>query len=203
MSLVRARLIADPLPEMLSDSQIASRLNKIGRQIRTAGIAKMRETYALSRNAIAPYLVLRRASPGRLYASLQFRARAVPIEAFKPRVEMRPVEIKSRSGTRIQRLPHILLNRYVGKAPKLIPGAFPLRQRNTGRLRSGEKVRKRTSRARGKLTPLRYYVFPERYLNDELLPHLQRLAGPALQISFRNVLRKRTARGRVLSRNTD
>lgn len=198
MSLVKARLEQGPAPEVLSPGQIANRLNKIGREIRSAGISKMRETYNLSRNALAPYIVLRRASYSNLSASLQFRVRALPIEAFKPRVEMRPVQIKTRRGTRVQKLPHVLLQRYVGKAAKVIPSAFPLRQRRTGRLKSGEQVRRRISKLRGRLTRLRYYVFPERYLFGKLLPHLKSLAGAAIGVQFRNAVR----RGGVLRRNS-
>lgn len=193
--MIGARLEVKPELEVVSRSQVASRINRVARATRTDAIAKMRETYNLSRNALAPYLVLSRASPTNLGAALRFKAKAIPLEAFKPRVEMRPTQIQTRRGVRTQRLPYILLNRYVGKAPKVIPGAFPLRQRTTGRLRSGEKVRKRTSKARGKLTYLRFYLFPQRYLFGTLLPYLRDRANGALVENFRYLVRARTGRG--------
>lgn len=195
MSLINGRLEVSGELETISRSQVASRINKVARAARSDGIAKMRETYNISRNSLSPYLVLNRASPSKLEASLRFKIKAVPIEAFKPRVQMRPTTIKTRRGTRVQRLPYILLNRYVGKAPKVIPGAFPLKQRTSGPLRSGEKVRRRTSHKRGKLTRLRYYVFPERFLFGELLPYLRTRANGALVENFRYVVRTRTGRG--------
>lgn len=199
MSLVRAGVQISEPPEVLDPAEIANRLNKIGRAVRTAAIDHMRETFNLSRPVLGLYMVLNRARASNLAASVRFRLKGVPLEFFNPRIEMRPVPIHTRRGTRVQRLPHVIVKRYTKRGAHVIPGAFPLRQRTTGRFKAGsDRIRKRISAAREKLTRMRFYVFPQRYLYGDLLPFVKNLATDRLAIDFRNTVRTTRRGQRVL-----
>lgn len=168
-------------------------LNRAAERARTFAIRRTSEIYNLSTRQLQPYLRLRRAAStgftGSVSASLNFLLRAIPIEQFKPRIEMRQFTVNVRGRPVRRRLATVLLQLYRAGAPKIVTPAFPLRQRATGRLRPGESIRRRVGAARDRLTRIRYFTFPQRFLDETLLPDTAAFAGETLRVEFDRALR--------------
>ncbi|MCX7062842.1 MAG: hypothetical protein NTZ11_18395 [Gammaproteobacteria bacterium] len=183
-------------------------LNRTIARARTFAGRKTTETYNLSTRDIAPFIRTRNVTrSGPLEGSLDLRVRAIPIETFKPRVVMQRFTYAIRGQMVTRRLPTIELKRFRKGNPKKIPGAFPLQQRVTGRLRTGDKVRRRIGSDRNRLTNIRYYTFPKRFVNETLLPEVRAFVGPRLRIEIDAAFRKfnlatgqRTLRGNRVPR---
>lgn len=179
-------------------------VDRAARATRAAAIQAVTAKYNIGTRALAPYIYVRRSSPGsgEIAASVTFQIKALPIEAFRPRVQMRAVTLTSSTGrTYSRKLPFILLRRYRDAGEKVIPTAFPMRQRQSGPLRAGDRIRRRTGTQREQLTNLRFYAMPRPYIENELLPAMREIAGEQLHIELRVAYRKSTSRGRVLRRN--
>lgn len=186
-----------PNPDELRKISIQG-LNRTIDRARTLVGRKTVETYNLSTRQIAPYITARRVSQSatQLEGSVDLHLRAIGIETFRPRVVLRSFTylINGREVTR--RLPTIELQRFRNGSPKLVKPAFPLHQRRTGQLRAGDTVRKRTGTARDKLTPIRYYTFPRRFIDETLAPAVREFAGPRLAIELDAAFRAFSSRGR-------
>jgi len=131
------------------------------------------------------------ASQGRNTATVTLKVKALPIEKFRPQVEMRKVSVLAFGKYPTTReLPHVRVQYFRRGRPQYIRPAFPLKQRSSGTLASGGKIRRRTGQARGKLTVLRYYTFPKRHL-EKMLPELLKVAGENVTVTFSAAWRNR------------
>lgn len=179
-----------------------SAVARTARSVRQSAIARTAAVYNLSKRTLSQYVQIRRESTG-LHASVQLQVRAVPIQAFTPKVQMDRFRYVDSRGRRVdRRLAAVYVKRYTQGRALRIPQAFPLRQRFGGALGAGDQVRRRTGAARGKLTVLRYYTFPKRFL-DELLPALRAEAAESLGVDMRAAVRRYTSRGRRELRRND
>ena len=134
--------------------------------------------------------------------SLRLRVRAIPIESFRPRVQMQSFTYQVRGKQVTRRLPAIYLQRFRDGEAKYVGPAFPLTQRRTGAVRRGEKVRRRIGPERDRLTRIRYYTFPKQFTEEVLLPDAQAFVGPAIAVELRRAFRRYSARrGRTLRSN--
>jgi len=180
-------------------------LNRTIDRARTLVGRKTVETYNLSTRQIAPYITARRVSrsASQLEGSVDLHLRAINIEAFRPRVVIRSFTYVISGHTVTRRLPTIEVQRFRDGTPKLVRPAFPLHQRRSGLLRRGEEIRKRTSADRDKLTRIRYYTFPRRFIEQVLTPTVADFVGPRLSIELDAAVRGFTARrGRALRSNS-
>lgn len=207
--MIKTELSPDPavaLAALKGDIRALSKqaLNRAARNARSFAIRRTSEVYNLSTRQLQPYLVLRRSSQGKdgsISASLGFRIRAIPIEQFKPRIEMRQFTVNVRGRPVRRRLATVLLQLYRAGSPKLVAPAFPLRQRTSGRLRPGEAIRRRIGPRRDRLTRLRYFTFPQRFLEETLLPQTAAFAGENVNVEFDRALRRdRNTRGGARTR---
>lgn len=176
-------------------------LNRTIERARTFAGRKTVETYNLSTRQIAPYVRARKVTvrADKLEGSVDLQIRAIPIETFRPQVVMRQITYNVRGRTVTRRVATIELQRFRNGTPKLVRPAFPLQQRRTGRLRAGEKVRRRTGRARDKLTKIRYYTFPRKFVAETLAPAVRAFVGPRIRIELDAAFRAFSARA---GRNT-
>lgn len=176
-------------------------LNRTIERARTFAGRKTVETYNLSTRQIAPYVRARKVTvrADKLEGSVDLQIRAIPIETFRPQVVMRQITYSVRGRTVTRRVATIELQRFRNGTPKLVRPAFPLQQRRTGRLRAGEKVRRRTGRARDKLTKIRYYTFPRKFVAETLAPAVREFVGPRIRIELDAAFRAFSARA---GRNT-
>lgn len=107
-------------------------------------------------------------------------------------------------------LPTIWVKRFRNGSAKQLGAYFPLHQRTSGALAGGESVRRRVgSNASGrgvsrdaqyegnKLTGVRYYTFPKRFL-AEIQPQLVEFVGSRGQVELRAAYRKWFRGQRVL-----
>lgn len=181
-------------------------LNRTIDRARTFAGRKTSETYNLSTRDIAPYIRTSKVTvrSEKLEGSVDLRVRAIPIETFKPRVVVRSFTYAWRGRTITRKLATIEVQRFRRGTPKLVGPAFPLQQRVTGRLRAGERVRRRTGPDRDKLTYIRYYTFPRRFVDETLTPAVREFVGPRLRIEIDAAFRAFTARraARTLRRNS-
>ena len=169
---------------------LVSSINRVGRDLRSRIVRKSLEVYNISRRELTPFVSVHRASGTRLRGSVRMLVRAIPIEAFRPRVKMQTFTFKVRGKDVKRRLPAIYLKRFKNAGEKYIGPAFPLTQRSSGVLRRGEKVRRRIGAERGRLTRIRYYTFPKQFAEEVLLPDAQAFIGPAISVELRRALRR-------------
>lgn len=172
----------------------------IGREARR----RTEAVYNLRANAISPYINVRSAQAvkGTALARVELAVRAIPIEVFAPQVRMQTFSYTDSRGRRVTReLPAVYFTRLRGGAPRYLRVAFPLQQRNSGALSAGDSIRRRIGPDRDRLTRLRYFTFPSRFLKQDLLPHLKQFGGDSVRVSLREAIRTLTKRGRTLRRN--
>lgn len=161
-------------------------------------VALTTETYNLDAETVKQFVTLGGPGDGSERASLTLKVRAIGIEAFNPIVNLVRFSGPDRIGRRFnnRELPEIRLSRLRGKAPRRVTGAFPLRQRTPGALQSGEDIRRRTGTAREKLTRIRFFTFPRKFVRESLLPAIRatvtELSGIEVREAFRRFSRGRT-----------
>lgn len=191
----------DTLSPAALNTQARLALNKVITAARTVASRKTTETYRLSTRQVLPYITARKvsASAGELSGSLELSIKPISIEAFKPRVVMKTVSYTWRGRTVTRRLATIEVQRFVDGAPKLVGPAFPLTQRRTGLLRAGEQVRRRIGKDRNKLTRIRYYTFPRKFVAEQLAPAVQAFAPERFAIELL-AARRFTTKGRRVVR---
>lgn len=171
--------------------------------------------YNLSEDDLEPYVVGSYGTGGRSdgWSSVRLLARPIPISTFRPEVRMRSFRLMSR-GRRprayTRTLPTVWVKRFRNGSAKQLGGYFPLHQRSSGTLAGGESVRRRVggnASGRGvsrdgqyegnKLTGVRYYTFPKRFL-AEIQPQLVEFVGSRGQVELRAAYRKWFRGQRVL-----
>jgi hypothetical protein len=161
------------------------------------------DRYNLSKDTLRRHVVVRRASvrADGIRGSVDLHIKAIPLTEFGPQVRMRKLSVHSLTGRLFQReLPTVEVSLYRGRRPRVLPGGFPLRQRNSGHLQAGDSIRRRIGKERGRLTGFRYYTFPRR-VTDRLLPELRTLAEGRLTVMLRVAIRKQRKGLRVLAGN--
>lgn len=122
-------------------------------------------------------------------ASVTLVVRPVRVQEFPVRVRMVEVGLRSRAGrTFVRRLPVVEAQIYKGRYSHL-PSGFPLRQRFSGALVSGEKVRRRTGNARDKLTAFAMRTFTRKLL-DTLVPELRAEGAQIAQVEVERAMQK-------------
>lgn len=193
--MIKTELASNPAAVLTELGQNATRialqsLNRAAQRARAFAIRRTSEIYNLTARQLQPYLVLRRASRGQNSASLVFRLRAIPIEQFKPRIEMRRLTYTRLGRSITRRLATVHLQLFRSGPAEYVRPAFPLQQRTSGRLRTGEKIRRRIGPVRDRLTLLKYYTFPLKFLQETLLPQTAAFAGETLNIEFERAVRR-------------
>lgn len=175
MSSIRLEVSGElPLDQRRLEASARMALNKVIEASRGVVVDKTTDTYRLGKGVIRRHVSTRRASQSAdgLSGSVELDVRPIPVEDFKPRVQMRDVTFEWRGRQVTRRLAGVYLQRFVRGTPKLVGPAFPLRQRRSGQLRRGENIRRRIGADRAKLTRIRYYTFPRRFVREELEPAL-------------------------------
>lgn len=152
------------------DKSLVEAINRTARDLRVRMVRKTTDVYNISPRELSPYVTVSRASAGQILAKVSLKIRAIPIEAFKPRVRLQNFTYQVRGRTVTRKLPAIYLKRYRNGTEHYVAPAFPLSQRSGGVLKRGEQVRRRIGRDRDRLTRLRYYTFPRKFVDDVLLP---------------------------------
>jgi hypothetical protein len=156
------------------------------------------ERYNLDADTVREFVTLGGPGDGSARASLTLKVRAIGIEAFKPEIRMVRFSGPDKLGRRYanRELPEVRLARLRGGTPKRVTGAFPLRQRTPGALQGGDDIRRRTGTAREKLTRIRFFTFPRKFVREALLPAIRatvtELAGIEVREAFRRFRRGRT-----------
>lgn len=166
---------------------------KAGQQ---AAIETTVDRYNVTAEQIAPYVTAQLASQGKAGASVTLKVRAIPLETFNPIVRMQRFDFRDKKGRHVSRLlPAVYFARLRGDAPKYLRPAFPLHQRTSGALSGGDRIVKRTGKARDKLTTFRFYTFPDRFLDTELIPAVQDAMPAGFRADFK--IAERLANGRL------
>jgi hypothetical protein len=164
------------------------------------------QRYNLDVEDLEPFIALREATTPRGGASVTLKARAIPISAFKPQVRIQSFRLVSRGNkpkTYTRRLPTIYVQRFRSGSPKHLHPYFPLHQRTDGALSPTDRVRRlvaskgKTGDYTDRLTGVRYYTFPKRFLN-EIRPKLAAYVGERGSVELNAAFRKRLAGQRVL-----
>lgn len=174
---------------------LVSSINRTARDLRSRLVARTTQTYNIGRKDLLPYVVIRSATRTSVSATVKLQIRAIPIEAFKPRVRLQKYTYSIKGQTVTRRLASIYIKRYRQGAAKLLRPAFPLTQRETGPLRPGEEIRRRISAARDRLTRIRYYTFPRQFVEKTLLPDALAFIPERVGVELRRALRKYDKRG--------
>ena len=174
-------------------------LNRTAARMKTLATRAAADEYPLSTRKFGQYIYLGKAGKGQMHATIELKVRAIPLEEFPTRVEMVEVEVRAWRGKAQRKLPVVTVQRFRGGKYESPTGnaptkAFPLHQRRKGKLRKGEKVRRRTSKARNKLTKIRYYTFPTRFLEKKLLPEIRKEIPPRFHIELRAAFRSLSGR---------
>lgn len=169
---------------------LVASINRVGRDLRSRIVSKSLEVYNIARRELTPYVTVRRASGSRVSGSVSMLVRAIPIEAFRPRVRMQTFTFEFRGKQVTRRLPAIFLRRFKNGDEKYIGPAFPLTQRRSGVVKRGEKVRRRIGADRERLTRIRYYTFPKQFAEEVLLPDARAFIGPAIGVELRRAFRR-------------
>lgn len=175
---------------------LVSGINRVSRDLRSRVVRKSTEVFNISRRDLTPFVAQQRATRTNVRGGVSLKVRAIPIEFFNPRVQMQDFTFQRGGKTVTQRLPAVYLKRFRNGSEKYVGPAFPLQQRRTGRLRKGEKVRRRVGAARDRLTRIRYYTFPKQFTEEVLLPDAAAFVGPAISVELERAFRRYTARGR-------
>ncbi len=174
---------------------LANSINQTAADLRGRVIQKSTEIYNISPRELAPFVSVRRASASTLSGSIRLDIRAVPIEAFKPRIAMQQFTFSIRGRTVTRTLPAVFLKRFRKGSERYVRPAFPLTQRTSGTLQSGEKIRRRTGTDRQNLTALRYYTFPRLFIDQTLLPDAQKFVPERVSLQLRAAFRRFDRRG--------
>lgn len=188
-----------------AERDLVASLNRTARDFRARVLTKTTDVYNISRRELAKYVSTRDASPKSLEASVSLRIRAIPIEVFKPRVQMQSFSYQVGDNTVTRLLPAIYLQRLKAEAPKYVGPAFPLQQRRSGELRAGERVRRRlgngktyvdpeTGQERDSLTKLRYYTFPREFVEEVILPDAAEFIPSRVELEIRRAIRRDNGR---------
>lgn len=174
---------------------LVSSINRTARDLRSRVVRKTTEIYNISRLDLTPFVSIRRASRNKISGQVSLLIRAIPIEFFRPRVKMQVFTFQSRGKTVKRKLPAIYLRRFKGGKEKYVAPAFPLKQRTSGALRKGEKVRRRIDARRERLTRIRFYTFPQAFVAETLLPDALEFIPERIQLEMRRALRRFNSRG--------
>lgn len=175
-------------------------INRTSRDLRARVVKRTVQVYNLSRRELNPYVIIRGATASRISATVTLQVRAVPIEAFRPRVRMQAFTFKLRGRSITRTLPAIYLKRFRAGAEKYVAPAFPLHQRTSGLLLKGDSVRRRVGDDRARLTRIRYYTFPREFVTRQLLPDARQFVPERVELELDRALRRRNQRGRSILR---
>lgn len=167
-----------------ADQAVRESINTVAERVEKAAVDKTLDRYNIKRNTLQQSVSLRRASAGQNSATVTLQVKAIPFEEFSPTVRMQAVPVRAFGRYQTRRMQaYVRVKYYKRGGAKLVPGAFPLRQRSGGPLQTGDRIRRRTGAARDKLTVLRYFTFPKRHL-AALVPELEKLAGDGVAVEF-------------------
>ena len=168
-----------------------------------AAVDRTTATYNLDADVVREFVQIRQISEGDDSATVTLQVRAIHIEAFAPEIRMRRFRYTDKLGRVVDRLlPSVYVARLRGRQARFLRPAFPLRQRTDGPLNAGERIRRRAGESRSRLTKLRYFSFPKKFLRDDLLPAATAAAGDGFAVEFRALFRRLSSRGRRELRNT-
>lgn len=180
-------------------------VNSVARHLAQVARDKTAEVYNLAPSVLDSFIRVKEASEDGSGAEVTLQVRAIPYENFDPKVEFAPTPVRAfgRAQTTIVPLAQVAIKLFRRGTPRVLKGVFPLKQRKSGQLQPGEKLRRRIGPRRDRLTGLRYVTFPERFL-ERLLPELQQQAGDDVTLQFsaawRSAVQKRGS-GRRPGRN--
>lgn len=156
--------------------------------------------YNLTPDKVRQYVKTRNVSVKSAWVQLQIRA--IPIEEFAPEIRMKQYTWRDKLGrSHTQKLPSVYFQRMRNGKPRLVRPAFPLQQRTSGQLREGGTIRRRIGAARDRLTNIRYFSFPKRFLRDDLVPAVKERMVEGYGVEFRSAFRKRQRGQRRLAGN--
>lgn len=170
-------------------------VNRVANTVRSQAAKRTSAVYNLRQKTLRTAISIKGASQGDDTATVTLHIRAVPLTEFSPRVRMQTFRFTDSLGRRVnRRLPTVRLRIFKSGSARYIRPAFPLRQRYSGGLAPGDTIRRRAGSSRGKLTALRYYTFPNRFLRQRLMPQLRDVVDDRLGIEFRAAHRNQLRR---------
>lgn len=167
----------------VADAAAIESLNETADRIEKEAINRTLSEFNIPRPELEKAVFVQRASEGRDFATVSLKIKAIPFESFSPQVQMKPVDMLAFGKHRTRRmLPHVSVRYRRGAAAQYVRPAFPVA--------SGSRFKRRTGKARHKLTVLRYFTFPKRHM-AKMLPELKDLAGETVSVSFSSAWRSR------------
>lgn len=170
-------------------------VNRVANTVRSQAAKRTAAVYNLRQKTLRKAISIKGASQGGDTATVTLHIRAVPLTEFSPRVRMQTFRFTDSLGRRVnRRLPTVRLRIFKSGSARYIGPAFPLRQRYSGGLAPGDTIRRRAGSSRGKLTALRYYTFPNRFLRQRLMPQLRDVVDDRVGVEFRAAHRNQLRR---------
>lgn len=175
-----------------SKKAISAALNRVADTVASRSARKATDVFNINLRDVRPFITARgaKATAGRLAAYIAFKIQAVPQELFKPRIRMQTFTIKGKHGTFKRKLPTVFFKRYRAGQYKYVKSFFPLHTRTTGRLSQGDKLKRRIGADRNKLTGVRFYIMPPRFVAEVLIPNGKEIIGERFEIEFRSAYRR-------------
>lgn len=203
------------MPADLQRNAVQS-VNRVAERLAHRLAQKTSQKYALTLEQVTQYISVRQASQSAAgdSASVQLQIKAIPAEVFPIRVAMQRFALRQAFGrktrTYTRALPVVQIKRYRDAGFHRLGKAFPLHQRESGALATGDSVRRRTGStkedSRDKLTVMRFYTFPRAFVQDVLLPEAKVFVPQQYNIELRTAYRRQALRysssagGRVVRR---
>lgn len=182
---------------------LVSSINRVSRDLRTRVVRKTTEFYNVRPRVLREYVILRQASKNSLSGGANLEIRALPVNAFSPRVRMQRFTFQRRGQQVTQQLPAVYVTLLKSEGPQYAKPAFPLQQRTSGAIRPAEKVRRRIGERRDRLTNIRYYTFPKQFIEDVIVPDVAPFIPERMELEIDRAYRRFTKRrpGGELTRN--
>jgi len=200
------------VPEALRASAVAAMTVATGK-VRGEAIRLFAERVNLSEDTLGSFIEVGQTSvrADGVRGSVTLKVKAVPLTAFGAQVQMLPYTGPDSRGRRYKSrvLPQVRVALYRDQRPRILPGAFALRQRNNGPLNTSDRVVRRVGQGVGdrrdgssgrKLAGFRFFTFPKRTTN-QVLPALKAFAGEQFAVDLRVAYRKQLRGVRVLRGN--
>ncbi|WP_293373620.1 hypothetical protein [Nevskia sp.] len=182
---------------------LVSSINRVTRDLRARVVRTTTQFYNVRPRILREYVRIRGATRNNISGSAQLQRRALPINAFSPRVRLQRFTYQRRGQQVTQTLPAVFVTLLKSEGPQYVAPAFPLQQRRTGVIPQGEKVRRRIGSARDRLTTIRYFTFPRQFVEDVIVPDVEPFIPQRMTLELDRAYRRITARnaGGELRRN--
>lgn len=173
---------------------LVTAINRTARDLRSRVVKKTTEFYNVRPRVLREYVAIKRASRTDINGQVQLKIRALPINAFSPRVRIKRFTYQRRGQQVTQQLPAVYVTLLKSAGAQYVAPAFPLRQRTSGVIGANEKVRRRIAERRDRLTQIRYFTFPRQFVEDVIVPDVEPFIPARMTLELDRAYRRLTAR---------